>query len=413
MEACKFNTINSAVTEVDHLRKNHLQLISNGKVDEKAEEERRSLIKSMSRRNTPNAVTEKWRPVEEISTETVLKKEAPRSSALKSLELFEQRKSFEKSRREEREKREDLKRKEETERRMARRAEFVKKYSSFDASENHQKPEPFPLPSNRRRLSERVEDDMAKSRGLDQNNPFVSQKPTAQNKVLAQNPSQASLPNNTCSSIASTVSSEPSTPEPSIPGPPTPGPPTAEPSTPLKSTATPLIDEHNEIDDFSEKIAEDIDAFKRISRENSSPREFQVEAANLKHDDLDSKKENLVSKKENTSKHIEAEVSSDSHDKSEDSKEKEAHDELNDSVTIFDEPLEFDISSLSKSGQSILRTGSVSDKNPGEKISRSSSSRSSVSDRLKKFEVIDATAINEKRVLNNPRRSLRTSQSKN
>lgn len=175
-----------------------------------------------------------------------------------------------------------------------------------------------------------------------------------------------------------------------------------------------MIDEHNEIDDFSEKIAEDIDAFKRISRENSSPREFQVEAANLKHDDLDSKKENLVSKKENTSKHIEAEVSSDSHDKSEDSKEKEAHDELNDSVTIFDEPLEFDISSLSKSGQSILRTGSVSDKNPGEKISRSSSSsRSSVSDRLKKFEVIDATAINEKRVLNNPRRSLRTSQSKN
>lgn len=408
MEACKFNTINSAVTEVDHLRKNHLQLISNGKVDEKAEEERRSLIKSMSRRNTPNAVTEKWRPVEEISTETVLKKEAPRSSALKSLELFEQRKSFENSRREEREKHEDLKRKEETERRMARRAEFVKKYSNFDASENHQKPEPVPLPSNRRRLSERVEDDMAKSRGLDQNNPFVSQKPTAQNKVLAQNPSQASLPNNTCSSIASTVSSEPSTPEPSIPGP-----PTTEPSTPLKSTTTPLIDEHNEIDDFSEKIAEDIDAFKRISRENSSPGEFQVETTHLKHDDLDSKKENLVLKKENTSKHIEAEISSDSHDKSEDSKEKEANNELNDSVTIFDEPLEFDISSLSKSGQSILRTGSVSDKNPGEKISRSSSSRSSVSDRLKKFEVIDATAINEKRVLNNPRRSLRTSQSKN
>ena len=74
---------------------------------------------------------------------------------------------------------------------------------------------------------------------------------------------------------------------------------------------------------------------------------------------------------------------------------------------------QMNISSLSKSGQSILRTGSVSDKNPGEKISRSSSSRSSVSDRLKKFEVIDATAINEKRVLNNPRRSLRTSQSKN
>merc|ERR1712178_677503 len=103
MQTCKFNTINSAVTEVDHLRKNHLQLVSNGKIDEKAEQERRSLIKSMSRRNTPNAVTNKWQPIEEKSTNQILKQEAPRSSALKSLELFEHRKSIDKSRRLEKE----------------------------------------------------------------------------------------------------------------------------------------------------------------------------------------------------------------------------------------------------------------------------------------------------------------------
>merc|ERR1712178_440142 len=87
MQTCKFNTINSAVTEVDHLRKNHLQLVSNGKIDEKAEEERRSLIKSMSRRNTPNAVSSKWRPIEEATTNDILVREAPRSSALRSLQL--------------------------------------------------------------------------------------------------------------------------------------------------------------------------------------------------------------------------------------------------------------------------------------------------------------------------------------
>ena len=90
------------------------------------------------------------------------------------------------------------------------------------------------MPSNRRRLSERVEEDLAKSQG--QHFP-------PQRTALAQNPSQVSLPNNNTSSIAST--------EP--------------PSTPLKSI-TPI---DNEIDDFTEKIAEDINAFKRRSRGNS------------------------------------------------------------------------------------------------------------------------------------------------
>ena len=88
----------------------------------------------MSRRNTPNAVTNKWQPIEEKSTNQILKQEAPRSSALKSLELFEQRKSIERSRRLEKERLEDIKKKEDAERRKARRAEFIKKYSNFDSN---------------------------------------------------------------------------------------------------------------------------------------------------------------------------------------------------------------------------------------------------------------------------------------
>ena len=46
--------MSSAVTEPDHLRRNHLHVVSNGKVDEKAEEARKSLIKSMWKEGKKN-----------------------------------------------------------------------------------------------------------------------------------------------------------------------------------------------------------------------------------------------------------------------------------------------------------------------------------------------------------------------
>ena len=49
--------------------------------------------------------------------------------------------------------------------------------------------------------------------------------------------------------------------------------------------------------------------------------------------------------------------------------------------------------------------GSVSERDASR-----SSSRASVSDRLKRFEILDATANNEKDVLNNPRKSVKQNE---
>ena len=87
----------------------------------------------------------------------------------------------------------------------------------FDFLENNTKPEPAPLPSNRRRLSERVEEDMAKSQG--------NQKTVQKTQILAQNPSQVSLPNNNTTTSSITP-----------------------PSTPFKSVEQ---QERDEIDDFT------------------------------------------------------------------------------------------------------------------------------------------------------------------
>ena len=59
----------------------------------KAETERFSLIKSMSKRGTPNAVQNKWKPIVETTTKDVLKDER-NDKTLKSIEAFEARKKM-------------------------------------------------------------------------------------------------------------------------------------------------------------------------------------------------------------------------------------------------------------------------------------------------------------------------------
>ena len=79
----------------DHLKKAHLHVVSTGKLDEKAEAERFSLIKSMSKRGTPNAVGNKWKPIIEKDTKEILADQpVTNSKTLKSIQAFEARKKI-------------------------------------------------------------------------------------------------------------------------------------------------------------------------------------------------------------------------------------------------------------------------------------------------------------------------------
>ena len=79
----------------DHLKKAHLHVVSTGKLDEKAEAERFSLIKSMSKRGTPNAVGNKWKPIIEKDTKQILADQpVTNSKTLKSIQAFEARKKI-------------------------------------------------------------------------------------------------------------------------------------------------------------------------------------------------------------------------------------------------------------------------------------------------------------------------------
>lgn len=93
-------TIHQIPSEIkqDHLSKNYLHVVSSGKLDEKAEAERFNLIKSMGRRGTPNAVKNKWAPIQEQTTKDILNQSSsvdPNSlKARQSLEAFEARKKI-------------------------------------------------------------------------------------------------------------------------------------------------------------------------------------------------------------------------------------------------------------------------------------------------------------------------------
>lgn len=381
-------TDHSTNGEPDHLRRNHLHVVCNGKIDEKAEEERRSLIKSMSKRNTPNAVANKWAPIKEKDSKQVLKEYAPRSSALKSLEMWEQRKSVELAKRSEEQKIIDARRAAQEEQRRAKRAELLQRYS-LSSPPTEQKPvgvgnritsvtndptptTPSPPPTikyTQRKIT------------TDSPSPFEHRK-TCPPVVLPR--TQFSNRSTRSSSSSSSVITTTEKPQP-LPSSSTSLQNNNEPT--KKSLPSPKIEPKTLNKEQKPKIEE----LKPAEVEKSPPRVTTELYLDVKTPE---KEQNATEPSSNRYSVIE---DGDNSEFLTHLEEIEQHD--------------FDISGLSPSGLAILR-GSNSLKiskshSPTSGRSRNSSGRSSVSDRLKKFESLDASATEESSVLNTPKWSIK------
>jgi len=127
---------NMVISGSQYRTNNHnLSVISNGKLDEKAEDERKFLIKSMTKRGTPNAVANRWSaPVEKS-----LKDELPESSTKKSLEEFEARKSIQLQRKKEYELELKVQKDREEAERRARREAIMRRYSEKAETKTYHK----------------------------------------------------------------------------------------------------------------------------------------------------------------------------------------------------------------------------------------------------------------------------------
>lgn len=123
----KANMVISHTGSQYRVNNHNLSVVANGKLDEKAEDERKSLIKSMGKRGTPNAVAKKWKAPQE----TPIKDTLPATcSAKKSLEEFEERKQIQMQKRQEYERKLSEQKQKDEELRKQRREEIMRRYSS-------------------------------------------------------------------------------------------------------------------------------------------------------------------------------------------------------------------------------------------------------------------------------------------